>query len=103
MKLADVVLLYTDVEVASYVSLGFDPARTFATNNALDQTMATRYSKYWDAEKLKEFQENSVQGRRVLLFCGRLCQRLTLLLMRALPLVVNRWPNVLLIVIGDGT
>ena len=104
MQVADVVLLYTDAEVASYVSLGFDPARTFATNNALDQTLAERYSKYWDAERLKKFQEdNLVQDRRVLLFCGRLLPKADLdFLVRSLPQVLALRPNVLLVVIGDG-
>ena len=104
MQLADVVLLYTDAEVASYVSLGFDPARTFATNNALDQTLAQQYSMNWEAKRLTKFQEdNLVSGRRVLLFCGRLLPKADLtFLLRALPQVVARWPNVLLVVIGDG-
>ena len=104
MQVADVVLLYTDAEVASYVSLGFDPARTFATNNALDQTLAERYSKHWAADRLKKFEEdNLIQGHRVLLFCGRLLPKADLaFLIGALPLVVARWPNVLLTIIGDG-
>ncbi len=104
MKLADVVLLYTDTEVAAYISLGFDPMKTFATNNALDQSSAFQFSKYWDAVKLKEFQvENSIQNQRILLFCGRLTPKAELeFLIQAMPQVINQWQNTLLVVIGNG-
>lgn len=104
MKIADVTLLYTDAEVDSYVALGFDRKTTFATNNALDQTLAFRYTMEWDATRLAEFKnQNGIEGRRILLFVGRLTPKADVgFLIRALTNLKTQWPDVLLVVIGDG-
>lgn len=104
MRIADVVLLYTDAEVDSYVALGFDRKTTCATNNALDQTLAYRFTMEWNAIKLAEFKkQNKIEGQHILLFCGRLTSKADVgFLIRAWDKLVKQWPDALLVVIGDG-
>lgn len=72
MKLADVILLYTDEEVEEYKRLGLPMEKLFATNNALDQEPIKEATAAWGKERLKEFQEfENITEKHMLLFCGR--------------------------------
>ncbi len=104
MKFADVLLLYTDEEVRDYVKLGFDSGRVFATNNAIDQEQAFKLTSEWNDVRLMQFRsENEIKDRRVLIFCGRLIKKTEVdFLVGILPKIVQRWPKILLAVIGDG-
>ncbi len=106
MRLADVVLLYTDAERDDLIARGFDPARVFALNNAVDETRIADAARAWTPGKLSLFQaEQGLDGRKALLFCGRLretpCTELHVALRALVPLVA-RSPSYLLVAIGDG-
>ena len=106
MRVADVVLLYTDSEREELLKYRFDPHRVFALNNALDDERVASLIVRWRADQLDRFQyEQHVNGRRVLLFCGRLRQSPSTDLdvgLRALAQLVAKDHRYLLVVVGDG-
>jgi len=73
MSLCDVLLLYTDAERDEYLRMGFAADRVFAANNALDQAAIRMAAAAWPEPRLAEFRHaEGLEGRRLLLFCGRL-------------------------------
>jgi len=104
MKLANVILLYTDEEVADYGRLGFDPSKLIATNNSIDQAPIERAKQEWTAERLRDFRcENGLRGKQLLLFCGRLTEKSRFdLALEALSSLRHEGRHVVLAVIGEG-
>jgi glycosyltransferase involved in cell wall biosynthesis len=72
--LADIFLCYTDDGIKFLVENGFRRDRVFATGNTIDtksvQKLIEKYSNGNDIVKFK--QDKGLEGRFVLLFCGRL-------------------------------
>jgi glycosyltransferase involved in cell wall biosynthesis len=104
MRLADVVVLYTDEEAQEFIRSGFEVHRVFALNNTIDTSGIEAARKQWDEERLAAFRsESGINGKKLLLFCGRLHSRARLEL--ALDAVAilrasdSRW---MLVVIGSG-
>jgi glycosyltransferase involved in cell wall biosynthesis len=106
MRLADVVLLYTDAERDDLLERGFDPARVFALNNAVDETRIADATRSWPPARLAAFREqHDIEGRRVLLFCGRLRDTPSTDLevaLQAMARLVAQSPSYVLAVVGDG-
>lgn len=106
MHVADVVLLYTDAERDDLIARGFDPARVFALNNAVDDARIDAAVRAWPAERLAAFRdEHELRDRKVLLFCGRLRETPPTELdvaLRALAQLVARSPEYLLAIVGEG-
>jgi glycosyltransferase involved in cell wall biosynthesis len=106
MSLADIVLLYTDAERDDLLARGFDPARVFALNNAVDETRIAEAAAAWPAARLAQFrQEHELDGRKLLLFCGRLRETPSTDLdvaLLALAELVAQSRSYSLAVVGDG-
>lgn len=104
MRLADVLLLYTDAEREQFIKRGFASPRVFATNNSIGSAEINEAKNYWLAPRLERFQEEqSIKDREILLFCGRLTLKSEfLLLLEAFSEVAKLHPAVTLAVVGDG-
>jgi glycosyltransferase involved in cell wall biosynthesis len=106
MKLADVVLLYTDDERDDLIARGFEPERVFALNNALDDGRISAAAGSWPAERLAQFrQTHGLDGRKVLLFCGRLRATPSIDLdvaLHALAELTRQSPAYTFAIVGDG-
>jgi glycosyltransferase involved in cell wall biosynthesis len=73
MRLADVVVLYTEDERRQLIDQGFAPERVFALNNALDQSAIRLAAGAWTTAALADFRRlHGLDDCRLLLFCGRL-------------------------------
>lgn len=106
MRSTHAVLLYTDNEVADWRARLPDHIGVFGAQNAIDQSRTRGEVARWPEERLAEFRrEHALEGRRVLLFCGRLrtrpCTNLELLL-QALQGLIAADARYLAVVIGDG-
>lgn len=104
MRLADVLLLYTDKEAEEAVRYGFSVDRVFATNNAVDTSEIGVLRESWHKDRLESFlATQGLHGQKLLLFCGRLAPRCELpLAFQALALLRDRGLRPHLAVIGDG-
>lgn len=106
MRMADVVLLYTDAERRDLLAQGFDAQRVFALNNALDEREIARLVSSWPADRLDRFRaDQDLTNRHVLLFCGRLRKSPSTdvdVALRALPRLLAKDDRYLFVVIGDG-
>jgi glycosyltransferase involved in cell wall biosynthesis len=105
MRRADVVLLYTDAEVAQLPTRPGDTARVMGAQNAVDQSAARNALSHWAGKTSQFLQDQGLQDRRVLLFCGRLRSRPSTglnLLLAAMPEIIVQNPEVVLVIIGDG-
>lgn len=102
--LADVVLLYSDMEVRRYLDYGFPPARLFATNNCLDQRPIQAARAAWPQDRLATFRaQHELCDSHVLLYCGRLHRKPRLeLAIDALVRLRRSAGKYILAVIGDG-
>jgi glycosyltransferase involved in cell wall biosynthesis len=103
MRLADVLLLYTDREAKQFVELGFPSEHVFSINNGIDQKPIRAAAAEWPNNRIAEFRvEQQLVGQKLLLFCGRLTGKAKLdLALRALPILLANG-NYKLAVIGDG-
>ncbi|HEV7716538.1 MAG TPA: glycosyltransferase family 4 protein, partial [Steroidobacteraceae bacterium] len=106
MRLADIVLLYTDAERDDLIARGFDPARVFALNNAVDEQRIAAAANAWPPHRLAEFtRQNRLEGRKLMLFCGRLRKTPSTDLhvaLHALARLAVLSRSYLLAVVGDG-
>lgn len=104
MRAMDVILLYSDKEVADFVSRGFPESRVVSANNAISQEPIRTATRSWTTNRLQAFKaESGLTDRRVLLFSSRLSAKTRLhQLIDALAVLSNVDPSYLLIVVGDG-
>jgi glycosyltransferase involved in cell wall biosynthesis len=106
MRLADVVVLYTEDERRHLIEQGFAPERVYALNNALDQSAIRLAVNAWTPAALAGFRRlHGLDDCRLLLFCGRL--RLDPptdldVALEALARLTASDPTYRLAVIGDG-
>lgn len=102
MRLADVVILYTDKERDEYLSMGFSLERTFALNNGLDVDSIDGAIAEWDASRIQEFRRaNGLDAcSHWCIFIGRLTRKSEIgLLIESLAKIRG---DIGLIVVGDG-
>jgi len=104
MRLADVILLYTDREVDEYRRSGFPEDCLTATNNTIDVSDVEMAMESWTPSRLAEFkQERGIHEGRNFLFCGRITGKARLGdALDAMATLVREDPGCRLIVIGDG-
>src|SRR5262245_19540884 len=103
MRLADVLLLYTDREAGAFTNLGFSKDRVFGINNTIDQTPIVEARAAWDSNRLAGFREaNRLSGKKLLLFCGRLTRKARLGLALEAVFHLAQHGQYELAVIGDG-
>ena len=108
--LSDVFLTYTEVGVSYLANRGYPKDRIFATGNtidtkcvasAIDSLMLKRGSGESRLDSFK--QERGFAGKHVLLFCGKLREKVQLgVLLNALSLLKDKRSDWHCIIIGDG-
>lgn len=105
MKLADVILLYTDKEVEDYRRSGFSTHKLFATNNTIDIRDIEIRKKRWSQVHLASFRcDFGLNRTKNILYCGRLKQNSELpVAFAALAILRQRDSAYRLIIIGDGS
>ncbi len=98
------LLVYSDTEVTQLRRQGFKRQRIFGINNGLDQEAIDAAAREWGSAQVEQFGiAQALDGRRVTLSLGRIQERQRLaLLVEALPQIVNRFPDLIHLVIGDG-
>ncbi len=103
-RLADVWLLYTEVEAKSLAAKGFPAEGVFFTNNTIDERAIDVVIAAWDEERLRIFTETQdMANGKTILYCGRLTPKCKItLLLEAMPAVLGQVPEAQLVVIGDG-
>jgi glycosyltransferase involved in cell wall biosynthesis len=96
--------LYTQRDVEELRKAGFQNAIAVAANNGLDQQSIETQKRLWPADRLRQWQQDAgIAGRQVILSSGRLIPKNRYdQVARAMPAIVQRHPNVLWCVIGDG-
>jgi glycosyltransferase involved in cell wall biosynthesis len=103
MNRADVLLVYTDKEVERLHSLRSWSPPIRATNNALDQEPMRRAIAMQTREQLSKFRNaQGLEGKRILLFCGRLRRSPSTGLDVAIRALVHLEGDCHLVVIGNG-
>jgi glycosyltransferase involved in cell wall biosynthesis len=104
--LADAVLFYDHTHANAFIAGGSDPAKVFVAQNALDESPIVAARDSWLArpEDVAAFQrENAIAGRDVVLFISRLTEKARVdLLIDAVPSLLKRRPNALVVFIGGG-
>jgi glycosyltransferase involved in cell wall biosynthesis len=104
MRLADVLLLYTNAEVDEFVKKGFAVNRVFSTNNTIDTRPIDLAMQFWTRDKLQQFKEkHGLHDKQLFLFCGRLNTKCELeQAFHALHLIRKAHQQVRLLIIGSG-
>jgi glycosyltransferase involved in cell wall biosynthesis len=101
----DHFLLYTDGEAARLRALGFQNRYILGMNNGLDQKRIDLEAGRWDEERLAAWRkERGLADRTMILSCARLSRKNRFeRWVRVMPQVVERHPDLLWCVIGDGS
>jgi glycosyltransferase involved in cell wall biosynthesis len=95
--------LYNDSDIDSLREMGFKGCVMIAMNNGLDQVNIDQVAAQWTDEKLHSWQvEHGISDIPILLSSGRLLPGKYETMLRALPQLVKRHPQLLWIVVGDG-
>lgn len=106
MRVADVVLLYTDREAREFQKRVGAATPIIGLNNTLDSRPIREAVKEWPAERLAAFREtHGLNSGALLLFCGRLRESPPTELevgFGALARLAQRHPDVRFVIIGDG-
>jgi len=104
-RVFDYFLVYTDMEV-DYLRRcgGFDGKTIFGMNNGLDQQLIDKAHKQWTEVRLRDWQRDvGLVGKKVLLSVARLVAKNRFdLVIDALPRLVQKRPDLVWAVIGDG-
>ena len=101
-RLFDSVLVYTDREAEQLRAAGF--GRVVGLNNGLDQRAIDREASKWGNGRLAQWQQmQALDGRRVILSCGRLTMDKRFeLVAEAVWRLRLQFPDLLWCIIGDG-
>lgn len=105
-RLAKAVLFYGDVAAELFIARGMDKSRVFVAMNSLDQSAISISYDYWMShpDELAAFQkEQSIEGRRCVLFVSRLdpANRVSMLI-DAIARLKDKDPSVLALIVGSG-
>ncbi|NLB64071.1 MAG: glycosyltransferase family 4 protein [Fibrobacter sp.] len=97
-------LTYTDKEIEKVPKWLYPRRRMFATNNAMNDIAVNEAKKNWGAERLNKFKvEKSLENKKVVLFCGRLTNKVDMpFALRVIKQISTVEPRILFVVVGDG-
>jgi glycosyltransferase involved in cell wall biosynthesis len=103
-RLFDYILVYTDYEADHLEQHGFGQKIVIGVNNGLDQNRIEVATSRWDAERLRLWRtQQGILGKTILLSCARLDPKNRFdLIIRALPQLGQRFPDLLWCVIGSN-
>ena len=104
-RIFDFLFLYTDAEVDYLRRKGFTKNYMLGMNIGLDQKNIDAAMLIWNEKRLHEWRiTNNLESHTLLLSCARLEPKNKFQqVIKALPAIVDRVPNVLWCVIGSGT
>ena len=103
-KIFPVIFVYTDKEVNILREKGFKNNIIIGMNNGLDQRKIDNCISEWNKEKLEIWKKENDFGNRVLILSSsRLLGKNRFdLMIEAMPIIINKLPNILWIIIGNG-
>lgn len=103
-RLFNVIFVYTDAEVDFLRRKGFKNNYILGMNNGLDQKEIDRAKLKWPDARLREWRcSNELDGSVLLLSCARLDAKNKFeQVVRALPMMLAKVPNLIWCVIGNG-
>ncbi len=98
------IYVYTDAEVAFLREKGFKEQYIVGMNNGLNQKKIDNHISEWSKERLENWKiKKGLQDNQILLSCSRLDPKNRYdLIIEALPLILEKNPNVVWCVIGKG-
>lgn len=98
------LFVYTDYEVEYLKERGFRKQVIIGMNNGLNQNYIDSVAVKWNVDKLEEWKTaQGWNGHKIILSSSRLVQKNRYdLLIKALPAVIERVPDLLWCIIGDG-
>ncbi|MCK5310811.1 MAG: glycosyltransferase family 4 protein [Desulfobacteraceae bacterium] len=104
MSFGDVVLLYHDNEIELFQKAVLKKNRIFATNNTIDISDIEAAKIQWTDKRLQKFKnQNGLNDKKLLLFCGRLTYKTQLnILLEAIAILHKDDGSYHLAIIGDG-
>jgi glycosyltransferase involved in cell wall biosynthesis len=104
MRIADVILLYSDKEVNEYKRMGYFDHNIFSINNTIDtDKIKKRIGEVTKKELMIFTQENGIYQKKIILFCGRIIEKSSLnVLIKALSMKGASFDSSILVVIGKG-
>lgn len=103
-RAADAVILYTPGVAADLVASGFDPRRVFVAPNSLDREPIDRAATEWTDARVADFlASKGARSGRVVVFISRLePDKRVDVLVNAFRQVIQRHPDLRLVILGDG-
>lgn len=101
---ADALLFYAEVNKEKYVHMGLDPQRMFVAHNSIDLQPINKALTDWSGPRVEVFkQEHNLGSGPVLIHVGRLMARKRLdLLVGVTTLLKREYPNIKVVLVGDG-
>ncbi len=101
---ADALVFYADSNRARFVRMGLDARRLFVAPNSIDLQPITSAAAKWPAEAIEAFKRAQGLGPSpVLIHVGRLMTRKRLdLLIAATALLKHEYPEIVVILVGNG-
>jgi len=104
-RLAHSVIFYTDGVRQEWMDDEIHKEKLFVAYNALDTDISNAIISKTTETELKKFRcEHGIEGKDIILFCGRLFLewKKPHILIKAMKQVIVQKPNVHLVIIGDG-
>jgi glycosyltransferase involved in cell wall biosynthesis len=96
--------LYNDADIVSLTKRGFQDKVMMAMNNGLDQTKIDEIIKQWTTDKLNQWKiEKGFDQKIGVVSCGRLEPNKYEDMVEAMPLLIQKMPNLIWFIIGEGT
>ena len=98
------ILVYTDEETHQLKQNGFKNTTIIGANNGLDQRQIDTVSSFWNADKLEAWRiQQGITEKKIILSSARLApEKHFELIIDALPMLIEAFPELLWVVIGDG-
>lgn len=98
------IFVYTDAEVEFLREKGFKKQFIIGMNNGLNQRKIDDLVSDWSPSKLEKWRDgNNLKGKLLLLSCARLDPKNKFdLIVHALPIMVEKYPNLIWCIIGKG-
>lgn len=103
-RLFNPIFVYTDAEVDFLRQKGFKKQYIIGMNNGLNQRKIDAAILKWDNDRLAEWRKNEgLENSLLLLSCSRLDPKNRYeLIIQALPIILEKFPNVVWCIIGKG-
>lgn len=104
-KMFDNFLMYTEKDSAILKEIGFKNKNIISINNGLNQNTIDELSQKWDHKLLLDFKiKNQIASDNIIISSGRFNEvNNHIIALKAIEIVKQSFPDILWIVIGDGS